>query len=48
MAILMKVMAIQMAMIGQVPFPWLVLMLADVIAPTAMEPRARLTCCQEI
>jgi len=44
----MNVMAIHMTMIGQVPFPWSVLMLADVIVPTTKEPRARLTCCQEI
>jgi hypothetical protein len=41
-------MATQMTMIGQVPFPWETLILADVIAPITMEPRARTACCQEI
>jgi hypothetical protein len=27
---------------------WAVLMLADVIAPITMEPRARMACCQEV
>ena len=40
MAMLMKTMAIQMTMTGQVPFPSETLMLADVMAPITMEPRA--------
>ena len=45
---LMTTRAIQMTMIGQVPFRLAVLILTDAIQPITSDPRARLACFQEI